>query len=114
MPHSVDQKAEVSPSAEVEMAETVTNDGASQPRAEDVDMTDASETQTIEGTRAEGKDVEVSGMAPEKNGTASGTAEVKLEDLFDMGSDDEEFPSSAMPVKKEASDSPDPLPSSPP
>lgn len=94
MPHSVESKAGTSLSAEVEMAETATD-----VTTEDVDMTDAVETnQTTD------KGAERSGMV---------AAGVKLEDLFDMGSDDDEFPSSAAPVKREASNSPDLLPDSP-
>lgn len=115
MPHSVKQKAEASPSTEVEMTQPATNEVADQPMHEDVDMADAnSQTQGPDTAQDEDSDVEISNKGPERSGTANGAAGVKLEDLFDMGSDDDEFPSSAAPAKKETPNSPDLLPSSSP
>ena len=93
------------------MAEPETN-GASQSNGADVDMTDA-DPQTVGANRVQIEDGKASGQGGENTGGASrmATSGVKLEDLFDLGSDDE-F-SSSHAAAKEQSNSPDILPSSP-
>jgi len=94
------------------MAEPETN-GASQSNGADVDMTDA-DPPTARANRVQIEDGNASGQEGENTGGASRMAAsgVKLEDLFDLGSDDDEF-SSSHAAAKEQPNSPDLLPSSP-